>query len=120
MTGRSYLLDENVPAALADQLRRVEPAITIHAVGDDAAPPKGTSDADLLFWLEQNGFILVTRNRKSMPNHLLRHLANEHHVPGIFILKSGALMRAVLDDLVLIWGASVPDEYQDQIIYIPI
>jgi len=120
MTERSYLLDENIPTGLAGQLRRRNPAITVQVIGDDKAPPKGTSDAELLLWLEQNGFSLITLNRKTMPSHLRQHLATGHHVPGVFILKSGALMRAVLDDLLLIWEASTPDEYQDQIIYIPV
>lgn len=88
-------------------------------IGDCKAPEKGTFDPDILLWLERNGFSLVTHNRKSMPRHLHEHLANGHHVPGIFTLRPKALFGEVIEDLLLIWEAAEPDEYKDQIVYIP-
>ncbi len=51
-------------------------------------PPRGTLDPEILVWCEQNGTILVTNNRASMPVHLHDHLAEGRHIPGIFILNS--------------------------------
>ena len=120
MTPRCYLVDENTAPALADQLRRRQPKMIVLKIGDEMAPPKGTLDPDILEWLERNGFSLVTRNRKSMPQHLKRHLAQGHHVSGIFTLRANASLGEVLDDLLLIWEASEPNEYQDQIVNIPL
>ena len=58
--GRSYLIDENTTPALADQLRRRQPALEVASVGDDVAPPKGTPDPNILLWIEAHGFTLVT------------------------------------------------------------
>jgi hypothetical protein len=114
-----YLIDENTTHALGDQLRRRQPDIAVLTVGDDLAPPLGTLDPDILLWLESKGYCLITRNRHSMPQHLQDHLATGHHVPGIFTLRPSASMGQVIDDLLLIWGASHPNEYQDQIVHIP-
>jgi len=29
-------------------------------------------------------------------------------------------INAILDDLLLMWGAGLPDEFQDQIVYLPL
>lgn len=120
MTRRCYLIDENTTPALADQLRRRQPTMNVLNIGDEMALPKGTPDPEILLWLERNGFSLVTRNRKSIPHHLQQHLATGHHVPGIFTLRPKASLGEALDDLILILEASEPDEYQDQIVHIPL
>ena len=115
-----YLVDENTPRAIADQLRRREPQIIVLCIGDDLAPARGTPDPAILLWLEREEFCLITRNRQSMPRHLRDHLATGHHVPGIFSLRPRARMGRVIEDLLLIWQASRSTEYQDQIVYIPL
>jgi hypothetical protein len=115
-----FLLDENVPLAIRAQVRRREPAIRVSVVGQSGAPPKGTPDPDLLRWIEEQDCLLVTNNRRTMPVHLRDHLAAGRHVPGILILPSLLDLGAVIEDLMLIWGASRPDEFQDQITYLPL
>lgn len=46
----SLLLDEHVPEYLADELVRLEPAISVTQVGLPDAPPKGTKDPELLLF----------------------------------------------------------------------
>ena len=65
-------------------------------------------------------FSLVTNNRKSMPQHLVDHLAAGNHVPGIFTINLNASMRLIIEDLILVAGASYEDEYIDQIVFIPL
>jgi hypothetical protein len=117
---RRYLIDENTTPALADQLRRRQPELIVACIGNDGAPPKGTLDPDILLWIETNGFTLITRNRKSMPEHLFHHLETGHHIPGILTLRSKASLGEIVEDLLLIWQLSEDDEYQDQIIHIPL
>ena len=120
MRSRCYLVDENATPALANQLRRRQPNMNVLTIGDDTAPPKGTLDPNILLWLEEHDYSLVTRNRKSMPSHLQEHVTQGHHIPGIFILRPKASLGEVLDDLLLIWEVATPDEYQDQLVYIPL
>jgi len=50
---RRFLIDENTSPALADQLRRHRPELEVISVGDAIAPPKGTLDPEILFWIEK-------------------------------------------------------------------
>jgi hypothetical protein len=84
------------------------------------APAKGTQDPEILCWCEDNFFILVTNNRRSMPRHLRDHLAQGRHVPDIFTLNPEMSVGQTIEELLLIWAASYPDEYRDRIIYLPL
>ncbi len=114
-----YLVDENTTRVIVDQLRRMRPEMEILIVGDELAPPRGTLDPDILLWMEREGYSLITRNRKSMPPHLRDHLASGHHIPGIFTFKHKVPIGHIIETLLLIWEASEPGEYQDQIVFIP-
>lgn len=120
MTARRYLIDENTTPAIADQLRRRQPALEARHIGEETAPPNGTLDPDILLWIEAHDFTLVTCNRKSMPDHLARHLSAGHHIPGILTLRPKASLGEIVEDLLLIWQVADTDEYQDRIIHIPL
>ena len=55
-----------------------------------------------------------------MPGHLRHHLAAGRHVPGILVVPFPLDIGALVEELILIWGASLPNEYQDQIVYLPL
>ena len=82
-----YLLDENVNPILRSALLRNGPQLTVWQVGIPGAPPLGTLDPEILIWCQENGFILVTNNRKSMPVHLNDHLASGRRSTGVFYLE---------------------------------
>lgn len=115
-----YLMDENVNPIYPNQLRRRAPDLVIRAVGEPDTPPKSTLDPAILLWCETYNFVLVTNNRASMPVHLVDHIAQGHHVPGILILNPDMSIGETLDELVLIAGGSFEEEYQDQIVHLPI
>ena len=72
---------------------------------------KGTLDPDILCWCERNGFVFVTNNRRTMPQHLTDHLSAGGHVLGIFIINLDMRMGPILEELILIAGAAHEDEY---------
>ncbi len=115
-----YLLDEHVPRSLRRALRREDPALIVWPIGRPYTPALGTPDPGILVWCERNDFIIVTNNRRTMPVHLAEHLAQGHHVPGIFIIDPDATIPQTVGDLVLVAGASFHNEYQDSIRYLPI
>ncbi len=115
-----YLMDENVAPVYATQLRRRQPDLVIRAVGEPDTPSRSTLDPEILLWCEEHRFILVTNNRTSMPVHLDDHIAQGRHVPGIFILNTDWSIGQNLDELILIAEGSFDDEYQDQIVFLPL
>ena len=115
-----YLLDENLSPLYREQLLRLQPDLTVWMVGDPGVPLKSTLDPEILIWCEQNKFILVTNNRTSMPVHLADHLVQNHHSPGIFVLRPKATVGEILEDLIIIAQAGISQDYQDRITHIPL
>ncbi|HCI81190.1 MAG TPA: hypothetical protein DHW02_16045 [Ktedonobacter sp.] len=114
----SYLMDENLSPLYKRQLLKGNPNLRVFAVGDPGTPPKGTLDPEILRWCEENDCILITNNRKSMPNHLRDHLAEERHIPGIITLNESRSIGETIEELLLIAGAGIPEDYRDRITYL--
>jgi len=106
MTPPRFLLDEHVPHAVQSQLLPL-------------APPKGTLDPDILAWIEKTGYILVTANRHTIPEHVQAHYAAGHHIPGVLLLRPGARLGQIIEQLYLLWAASNAKEYADKFLYLP-
>ncbi len=120
MSDIRYLLDENVGHLFRAALLKREANMIIWKIGDPGVPQKGTKDPEILCWCEENAFTLVTNNRASMPQHLTDHIIKGRHIPGILELNPNMSVGKTVEELVLIWGASEPEEYRDVIIYLPI
>jgi hypothetical protein len=115
-----YLIDENLEPLYKAQLLMKSPGIVVYSVGDPGTPSKGTLDPEILGWCEENGFILVTNNRKSMPIHLAEHLSEGRHIPGIITLNGEMTIGATIEELMLIAEVDFPHEYEDRIEYLPV
>jgi hypothetical protein len=117
---RGFLLDEHLPKWWRRELRRAAPDLNVWRVGDPDAPPLGALDPVLLGWCEEHDFLLLTNNRKSMPQHLADHVAQGRHMPGVFVVNPSMSMLKLAGTLNLIAGASLEDEYRDQIQYLAV
>ena len=116
-----YLVDENVNPVYKIQLRQQRPDLVIWTVGGEpTTPPKGTLDPEILLWCEEYDFVLVTNNRTSMPVHLVDHITAGRHVPGIFLLNPKLSIGQNIDELIFVVEGSFDNEYQDQIVNLPL
>jgi len=109
-----------MPHAVREALRRLEPLLDVQVMGEAGSPPLETEDLDLLAWLQREGRILVTRNRRTMPTHYANFLEAGGHVPGILMVAEDFSIAQLVDDLFLIWSASEAEEWWDRLIYLPL
>jgi hypothetical protein len=118
-----FLLDEHLRGLLWRAILRHNAAghhpLDVLRVGDPADLPLGTLDPALLLWIEREQRILLTLDHDTMPGHLTDHLQQGHHVLGIFIIKRQSSIPDVVDYLVLAAHAGNPDDYRDQVNFIP-
>jgi predicted nuclease of predicted toxin-antitoxin system len=115
-----YLLDTHVLHALAEGLRRRHLELIVWRVGEPPGPPSDAPDPDILNWCESNDFVLITKDRSSMPVHLADHLARGGHIPGIFILNPDMTLGDIIENLLAAADLSFENEYLDQIRYLPL
>jgi hypothetical protein len=72
-----YRVDENLRGPLWNALQRARLSdgspVNAICVGDDDAPPLSTLDPELLLWAERHDRILVSRDKRSLPQYLDDH-----------------------------------------------
>ncbi len=110
-----FLLDEHLKRAIQEQL----PEMHVRLIGDEDVPPLGTSDSDILMWIERNNYVLVTNNRTTMSRHLIEHLQAGGHVPGILCFPQRTSIGTYIKELRRIWESFKPEQYEDVIQYFP-
>lgn len=120
----TYLIDENLRGDLADSLLLAAQAagftLDLVQVGDPEGPALGTPDPDLLRWCQLHHRTLISRDFRTLPQHLLDHLAAGGSSPGIFLIRAGHPWHDVLNDLILLALVASPDEFRNQLLYIPL
>lgn len=115
-----FLLDENVDPLFRKALQSRQSNMVVWKVGDPGAPARGTLDPEILEWCEDNSFVLITNNRRSIPRHLGDHLDKGRHIPGIIELNSDMSIGDAIEELILIWEVFGNDECRDIILYMPL
>ncbi|NJL20983.1 MAG: DUF5615 family PIN-like protein [Leptolyngbyaceae cyanobacterium SM1_3_5] len=114
-----FLLDENLPPRLKTAVLRLNPSVDVLRVGEATAPSFGTTDPEILRYLELSQRILVTDNRASMPSHLEAHWSAGNRIWGLLWVRPETPLREVAQTLLLIWEASEAEEWRDRLEWIP-
>lgn len=116
-----FLADQNFRAAIVEGLRRMRPEMDIQSVRDI-----GLTDAPdpvVLAYANEHGRVLLTHDKRTMPRHLDDFLraapAGVHHPGGLLIPQRMATGPAI-EEILLIWEASEPNEWQDRITFLPL
>jgi len=80
---------------------------------------EGVQDPDVLERAANERRILVTHDRRTMSGHFRACLESGLPSPGVLIVPQFAPIGPVVEAIVLIWPASEPEEWRDQIHHVP-
>jgi hypothetical protein len=119
MSKPRFLWDEHVDPAIIAAMQQLAPGIDVILVGDPGAPPRQTPDPDLLIAGEALGRVLVSKDKKSMPRHLINHFASGRHTAGVILLREGFSIGRYAQEIVNQWATTTADEWVDRTIYLP-
>src|SRR5262245_10536355 len=119
----TFLLDEHLRGMLwqAIQQHNAGGGLPIDAVcvGDPPDLPRSSLDPDILLWAEREGRLILSRDKQTLIPDFHRHLQAGHHSPGLLILRAGPSIATIVAELEVIAHAGRPDDYWDQVRYIP-
>jgi hypothetical protein len=85
----------------------------------ESAGLRGLPDPEVLLLAAQEGRILVTHDRRTMPVYFASFIP-DHTSPGVMVVSQRASIGAVADELLLVWAASDSDEWINLIVNIPL
>jgi len=112
-----FQADADLNQIIVKATLRLEPGIdfqTPHAAG-----LAGLDDREVLRLAAQDGRLLVSHDRKTMPAHFGRFIATENSA-GLLIVSRKLPISLVAEELLLIWSASTPDEWVNRIRSLPL
>jgi hypothetical protein len=113
-----FLADASLHHAIVSGCLRREPSIDF--VSAHAAKLEGLSDLDVLTLAAAQGRILVSHDFRTMPRHFAAFLAINPTSPGVLLVKQQTPLGSVIEDLLVIWVASTPDDWKNRIVVIPL
>ena len=77
------------------------------------------SDKEVLAMGAREGRVVITHDRKTMPSHFADFITTETS-PGLLIIPQHLSVTAVVEDLILIWGATEAEEWINRIGFLPL
>jgi hypothetical protein len=113
-----FLADASLHHAIVTGCLRREPAIDF--LSAHAAKLEGLSDLEVLALAAAQDRILVTHDFRTMPRHFAEFVVARETSPGVFLVKQQSPLASVIEDLVLIWTVSMPEDWKNRLVVIPL
>ena len=114
-----FLADEDLSYPIVLARRRLEPAIEFPTVPELGLQSAG--DERLLEFAASADWLIVSHDVTTMGPAAERRVLAGRSMAGLFLIPQGRVaVRAVADDLLLIWSASAREEWAGRIVYLPL
>lgn len=97
-------------------LRRRERALDIQDAREGGV--LGIEDPEVLRIAAESGRILLSHDRRTMPTHFAQFLQNNSS-PGVIIISQDLDIGTAIEGLLIIWAASVTEEWRNQLGFLP-
>lgn len=112
-----FQADADLNQIIVKATLRLEPAIDFQTA--QVAGLASLDDSAVLRLAAEQGRVLVTHDRKTMPNHFGRFISAESS-PGIIIVSQRLPVSQVAEEILLIWLASEPEDWVNKIRSLPL
>jgi len=112
-----YQADADLNQVIITGVLRREPTIDFQTAL--AAGLEGVKDSEVLALAAQQGRILISHDRKTMPLEFATFITS-HQSSGVIIVSRKLPIKAVIEDLLLIWAVSSAEEWVNRIAKLPL
>ena len=112
-----FQADADLNSIIVGTLLRRAPEIDFQSA--TAAGLEELKDSQVLAIAARENRVLVSHDQSTMPDHFAQFMMTSRS-PGVFIVPQHLPVITAVDELLLIWSASEPDEWADRICYLPL
>jgi hypothetical protein len=112
------LADENFKGSIVRGLLLHQPAIDIVRVQDVAL--SGEDDPTILAWAADNGRMLLTHDYRTVPKYAYERVAAGLAMPGVIVGDTYLPVQRAIEDILLLAACSLENEWDGQVIYLPL
>ena len=112
-----FLADADLDYAIVQGVRRRELSIDFKSAND--AGLEGLPDDQVLELAAGERRVLVSHDKSTMPVYFAARIRLGLRTPGVLLALPRATVGEVVESLLMIWSSSRPEEWVDQIHYLP-
>jgi hypothetical protein len=112
-----FAADENFNNDILRGVLRRHPDLDIVRIQDTEVYE--ADDPLVLEWAAKEGRILLTHDTRTMPDFAYARVHESKPLPGVFVVNDQAPFGQIIDDLLLVMGASEAGEWKNRVIYLP-
>jgi hypothetical protein len=116
MTKIRFQADADLKGAIVTGVIRRQPHVDFQSANE--AGLEGIKDPEVLAIASQDGRVLVTHDRKTMPTEFGRFIMSQTS-SGVLVVSQSLPISEAIDALILVWEASTAEEWINQIVSIP-
>lgn len=113
-----FLADENFDHKTLAGLRRREPDLDILAVQEVGL--REVDDPQVLEWAAREERVVVTHDVSTFADCAYERVAAGLPMPGVVEIPETVPRSVIIEELILIAGASEPDDWKNRVIYLPL
>lgn len=113
-----FLADENFDGRILRGIRRENAPVDIVRVQDTIIYQ--ANDPTVLEWAAQENRILLTHDISTMPDYAYERVRAGKSMPGVLLVHRDAAIGEVIEDLLVVIGTSEPNEYENQVVHLPL
>ncbi len=111
-----FQADADLQRAIVAGVLRREPRVDFQTAG--AARLRRVPDLGVLSLAAAQQRVLVSHDLGTMPRHFREFTARQRS-PGVFLVPQQRRISDAIDCLILVWEASEPEEWENQIRLVP-
>jgi Domain of unknown function (DUF5615) len=116
MTRVRFQADADLRQAIVAGVIRRKPNLDFQSANE--AGLEGIKDSEVLAIAARNGRVLVTHDRKTMPTEF-GHFIISQTSSGVLVLSQNLPISEAIDAIILVWEASIAEEWMNQIMTFP-
>ena len=118
MSRPRFLGDHDLKEQIIDGVLRREPALEFIRARDVGMDDR--SDAEVLNYAAQNGFIIVSHDVNTMTSAAYALVDSGAKMSGLLMVQQSKPIAPAIDSLVLVWSASEAEEWRGQVRFLPL
>jgi hypothetical protein len=111
--------DQNFHEGIVTGLLRQHPEFDLVRLRDEGM--MRANDPEVLAWAAENQRIVLTHDRQTMPGHAFERIAQGLLMPGVIVVDTQASIGKAIEDItMLVLCCLHEDEWEDQVLYVPL
>lgn len=117
MKSVQFQADADLNQAIVTGVIRRQPSVNFQTATE--ANLEGLKDAEVLALSAKHQRILVTHDRRTMPTEFAKFIV-DHRSSGVLVVSRKTALETVIEELILIWSVTTPEEWINRIAKVPL